>query len=370
LASDSQIDVKVFYTWSQAKDAVFDPDFGINRSWDIPLLEGYNYTFVHNISSNPGSSRFNGIVNPTLIAEIEQWKADAVLVYGWNFTSHLKAMRYFKGKIPVIFRGDSTMLDEPTVFSIKKLLRRVLLSWVYRHIDYAFYVGAANKAYYEAHGVKQNQLVYAPHAIDNNRFSADDAERNLAALQWRQKLGIGTEDVVFVFAGKLSSKKNPEILIKAFNEVSKSVGGRKLVIAGNGSLENSLKEKYAKNQDIRFIGFQNQTVMPVLYRMADVYVLPSQGPGETWGLAANEAMACKRTVIISDKCGCAFDVVQQSQNGFVFHYNNASQLADYLSLGKKEYLQLGATAGETIKAFNYQAFLQALKSINGKTTPA
>ena len=40
--------IKVFYTWSQAREKILDEDFGIERKWDIPLLEGYSYTFVQN----------------------------------------------------------------------------------------------------------------------------------------------------------------------------------------------------------------------------------------------------------------------------------------------------------------------------------
>ena len=47
--------------------------------------------------------------------------------------------------------------------------------------------------------------------------------------------------------------------------------------------------------------------MPIVYRLGDLFCLPSQGPGETWGLAINEAMACKRQVIASNKCGAAID---------------------------------------------------------------
>ncbi len=43
-----------------------------------------------------------------------------------------------------------------------------------------------------------------------------------------------------------------------------------------------------------FLDFQNQQKMPLVYRLCDIFVLPSMGPGETWGLAVNEAMACKR----------------------------------------------------------------------------
>ena len=34
--------------------------------------------------------------------------------------------------------------------------------------------------------------------------------------------------------------------------------------------------------------------------------------GETWGLAVNEALACGRPVLVSDRVGCAEDVVDES----------------------------------------------------------
>jgi glycosyltransferase involved in cell wall biosynthesis len=66
--------------------------------------------------------------------------------------------------------------------------------------------------------------------------------------------------------------------------------------------------------------------MPVVYRLGDVFVLPSAGPGETWGLSVNEAMACSRPVIVSSKCGCAADLVRD--NGFVFEAQNKDALVN------------------------------------------
>src|SRR5438067_5308801 len=102
LAERKKIEVKVFYTWSQAKEKVYDPGFGREREWDIPLLDGYEYEFVTNTSKNPGSHHFKGIKNPDLINKIEAWGATALLVFGWSFQSHLKCIRYFKNKIPVL----------------------------------------------------------------------------------------------------------------------------------------------------------------------------------------------------------------------------------------------------------------------------
>lgn len=328
LAETGKISLKVFYTWSQAKDIKYDPGFGKDIEWDIPLLEGYDYTFVTNSSKNPGSHQFNGIINPTLIKEIESWKADAVLIIGWNFYSHLKAMRYFKGKIPVYFRGDSTLLDENP--GVKKILRRLFLRWVYKHIDYAFYVGKRNKDYFIAHGLKEEQLIFAPHAIDNERFYDKDGGYKQKAFEWRRSLGIKNDNFVFLFAGKLTPKKNPAILINAIKQLNNPA--THLILVGNGILENELKKIAFNNSTIHFLDFQNQSIMPIVYRLGNVFVLPSKGPGETWGLAVNEAMDCGLPVIVSDKVGCAVDLVEQNKNGYIFKSNNEQELVKIMKL--------------------------------------
>src|SRR5277367_1352501 len=76
LAADERLDVRVFFTWSQASDGtLFDTGFGTEVKWDIPLLDGYAHQFVRNVAKRPGSDHFGGIRNPTLINEIETWRA-------------------------------------------------------------------------------------------------------------------------------------------------------------------------------------------------------------------------------------------------------------------------------------------------------
>ena len=99
LAASGRIRPKVFYTWGEAgHGSKYDPDFKREIEWNIPLLEGYDYTFVKNIAKVPGSHHFKGLINPTLNDEIMQWQPDAVLVFGWNFHSHLRCLRFFHHK--------------------------------------------------------------------------------------------------------------------------------------------------------------------------------------------------------------------------------------------------------------------------------
>ncbi len=177
-----------------------------------------------------------------------------------------------------MFRGDSHLLDEKIGF--KQLLRGITLSWIYKFIDTALHVGTNNKAYYLKHGLKENQLVFAPHAIDNERFH-DNKEKafELHSRKYRDKLGLKENDIVLAFIGKLQSKKNPELLLNAFSlHFRENVH---LLYIGNGELEQNLKMKAKQSTNIHFLDFQNQSLMPLVYRIADILILPSQ-ENETW----------------------------------------------------------------------------------------
>ena len=88
-------------------------------------------------------------------------------------------------------------------------------------------------------------------------------------------------------------------------------------------------------------------------RLADVFVLPSQGPGETWGLAINEAMACGRVVVASNKCGGAIDLIQEGLNGFIIESNKNS----FIKVIKEIYSNPGFVhSGSTISLHHIQSF--------------
>ncbi len=345
LSVRGKVDLKVFYTWPQAVKGFDDPNFKGKIQWDIPLLEGYSYELVENVSKNPSSKHWKGIDNPSLIEKVKEFNPDTILIFGWKFKSHFALMRHFKGKIPIWFRGDSTLLDYEVqsilhltthyslLTTIKQLikfkLRQTILTYVYKNIDKAFYVGTNSKDYFKAHGLKENQLVYAPHAIDNNRFIYEqDAEDK--AKKWRKELGIKPDEKVVLFAGKLEAKKNPMLLLNAIQQFNHSLlktqnSPLKLLFLGSGPLEEKLKTQGSTDPNIIFLPFQNQTMMPIVYRLADIFCLPSQGPEETWGLAVNEALASGRPILVSNKVGCAIDLVNQKV-GSEFQSNDIEDL--------------------------------------------
>lgn len=325
LARSPAIRPRIFFTWSQtAAASVADPGFGRSIAWDIPLLEGYEYEFVPNVASRPGTEHFWGLRNPSLVGAIEAWRPDAVLVFGWHAASHLGALRHFKGRTPVLFRGDSTLLDRSSRW--RMAARRVALTWVYRHIDVAVSVGSNNRDYFRWCGVPEERIAFAPHAIDTKRFSDPDGTHEAQAARWRRELAIPAAARTLVYAGKLVPKKDPMLLLEAF--LQGGAAGHHLVFVGDGVLGADLRARAAARTDVHFLPFQNQGAMPAVYRLGNVFVLPSRGPGETWGLAVNEAMASGRPVIAGSKVGGARDLIIAGVNGWTFESGNLAQLTE------------------------------------------
>lgn len=356
LTERGNITLKVFYTWERGAEK-FDVGFGKSFEWDIPLLEGYDHTFI----SNNGNMKkgFRDVKNPRLTHEIAAWKPDAVLVYGWNYRSHLRAMRHFRGKAKVMFRGDSTLLDESG--GIKGMLKKKILKWVYKPVDIALYVGAHNKRYFLEYGLKEHQLIFAPHSIDNQRFITETQAHIDYREQLLETLRIPPHAKKILFTGKLQSKKNPALLIQAVMQMNDP--DVHLVMVGDGEQEQLLKNISARHENIHFLPFQNQSMMPAVYRLGDIFCLPSQGPGETWGLALNEAMACGKAVLASDKTGGAIDLIKNGVNGYIFESNNLQDLVNKLmTMISGDYAAMGRRSQQMIEAWSFERQAEAIEA--------
>lgn len=309
------IELKVFYT--AGKHLNFDKGFNQVVDWDIPLLDGYLFEFFYNTARQQGTHHFMGIKNPDAIDRISNFAPDYLFVYGWAYFSHFKILKHFKRKIPILFRGDSTLLNKQSIF--KRLTKGIVLRYVYRHIDKALYVGVNNKSYFLKYGLKEEQLIFAPHAIDNERFS-EKTHHDIRTL-----LCIQDHEILILFAGKFDPIKNPELLLNAFKDLSFS--NVHLLFVGNGILESKLKSAAAGFKNIHFMPFQNQSTMPAVYQACDIFCLPSKS--DSWGLTINEAMAAGKAVIVSDKAGAAVDLIYPA-NGKIFKSGNIADFKEKL----------------------------------------
>lgn len=358
LSERKRIAVKVFYTWGQSSEKVFDERFGIERSWDVPLLEGYEFEFVKNNSGRPDSNRFFGIINQGLLKQLKAERFDAVLIYRWSVWSHFYLMQRLGQNPKLFFRGDSTLLNKSK--SRVSFFKKFILQFIYRNVDAAFAVGVHNKAYFLECGLKAEQIIHAPHAVDNEWFASNDEAYERTALEERKRMGINDDNIVFQYAGKFYDLKQLDVLISTFQKLKES--HYRLLLTGNGKDEQRLKLLAETDNRIIFQAFKNQSEMPWIYRMGDVFILPSKS--ETWGLSVNEAMACGRPAIVSNKCGCAPDLIIEGKTGYVFEAGDANDLLRCMKLfnSREAVAEKKYFIKEHIAHFNLQKVAEAIEN--------
>jgi glycosyltransferase involved in cell wall biosynthesis len=311
----TRLDLHVFFAHRATPAQQADAGFGVPFDWDVDLTSGYEHTFLRNVARSPGTSRFSGCDTPGLRAIFGTGSFDAVLVMGWHLKSFLQALWAAKAiRLPVMVRGDSQLATPRG--RLKKLVKTIAYPPFLRLFDAALYVGQRSKAYYEHYRYPSKRLFFSPHGVDNDWFAARATPG--ARERLRARLGIAPASRVVLFAGKLVPFKRPLDVVAACASLSGRGMPVELMVAGSGELEDTIRER-AKSVGVRarMLGFQNQTEMPAAYAAADLLVLPSNA-AETWGLVANEALACGRPVVVSDACGCAPDLASDGAAGRVF----------------------------------------------------
>lgn len=323
----SSIELRVFYLWDFGVVSRRDPNFGTAVKWDVDLLAGYDSVFIPNRSSRPGAEHFWGFNNPDLSRQMGAWRPDALLLFGYKWASHLRAIAWARRTaVPILFRGDSHLLGRGPPPSLKRFALRILFS----RFAGVLYAGQANRDYFQAFGVPADRLFFAPHSVDTSLFDLSNPAPRAAAGRIRGELGLGPSTRVVLFAGKLVAAKQPRELMRAFASLRRPDSA--LVFVGDGPEKARLEaEASGAGVAIRFLPFSNQTEMPARYLLADIFALPSRGAYETWGLAVNEAMHMGVPCLVSNRVGCQRDLVLPGETGWVFDAGTPDSLAATLS---------------------------------------
>lgn len=322
-----RIDLTVFFAHRATPADQAKAGFGVGFDWDVDLLSGYEHIFLNNVAKLPGLDRFAGCDTPEIGTRLAERRFDAVLVQGWHKKSYIQTA--FAAKrlgLPLLVRGDSH-LDTPRSF-FKKVAKSVVYPPFLRIFDVALYVGKRSYSYWRHYGYPSSRLFFSPHCVDAEWFRALATVN--ARDQLRAQLGITPETTVILFAGKLVPFKRPLDLIGAAAQMKAAGKEIALLVAGAGPLEREMLCT-ARDAGVAFhaLGFCNQSKMPGVYAAADILVLPSES--ETWGLAANEALACGRPIVLANSVGAAPDLALDKKAGRVYRVGDISALASAIS---------------------------------------
>jgi 1,2-diacylglycerol 3-alpha-glucosyltransferase len=263
---------------------------------------------------------------------VEVWRklsaanASLVLVPGYYTAPAIAAALWARlhGRRSVMM-AETTRQDHQRVWW-KELSKKWLIRLLF---DSAIAGGKPHVRYLRELGIGEGSIRRAYDVVDNE-FYRSEAERARAASN-RSQLGL-PEDY-FLFVGRLSPEKNVAGLVASFAEYRAAGGRASLVICGDGPQKAELEARASQAgiaQYVRFAGLKAGRELPPYYAHARCFVLPSTR--EPWGLVVNEAMASGLPVIVSNRCGCAEDLVEDGANGYTFDPGQPGALTQKLQL--------------------------------------
>jgi glycosyltransferase involved in cell wall biosynthesis len=115
---------------------------------------------------------------------------------------------------------------------------------------------------------------------------------------------IDKDEKIVLFLGRITMQKGPEYFLHAAKKVLDVMDNVKFVMAGSGDLMHRAIEMAAElgiGHKVLFTGFLRGDDVQKIYKMADLYVMPSVS--EPFGIAPLEAMDNDVPVIISKQSG-------------------------------------------------------------------
>jgi len=363
-AACPDIDLTVYYCSREGHEVFHDKGFARPVKWDTPLIEGYRSIFLRNYNPFGGINRgFIGLINIGLVRELAKGQYDLLFVHGWSsFSSWLAFLTAAFLGTPFVVRGESPLDQELIKRRWKISLKRATLGLVFKKMHAAMAIGTKNAGFYRYYDVPENKIRLMPYAVNNSFFMKMASCLKGRKNELRRKYGLPENKAIVNFTGKLSEKKRPLDLLRAYAAVK--APDKALIFVGDGSLSGDLRSfaEREKIMDVYFMDFINQSAISELYALSDIFVLPS-GVGETWGLVVNEAMCFGLPVIISDMVGCGSDLVKHGESGYIFRHGDIVQLTKNLEtlIGDPCLrTKMGGRSIEIIAGWSYKEDLKAI----------
>ena len=369
LAREPELDFTVYFYSRQGADEYVDADFGRAVRWDVPLLEGYRYKFLPNLRRHDRVAGFASLVNPAILAELRRERYDAVFMNGYSFLTDWFAFFAARSSgTPILYGSDASLIYDREVRRpwYIRWFKPLMLRWIFGAMSSFLASGSLSRQFYEFYGAPPERIFLFPAAVDNEHFASRGADFGERRNALRMELGIAPEDVVFVFAAKMTPVKAPLELLQAYEKATRdSVQGTALLMVGDGPLR-AEAECFARERKLKkvvFTGFANQGELPKYYAMSDVFVRPDGVYKGPWGYTVNEAMCCGLAVIVTDKIGATYDLVRHGANGLVVKFRDLDALAAamrQLAADPEGTRQMGRRSAELIRTWSYEQCVEGL----------
>jgi glycosyltransferase involved in cell wall biosynthesis len=293
---------------------------------------------------------------------LEGLRPDVLVVCGYGVTGMGVALQWARSSensVPIVMLSDSTAFDFKRKASKEFVKRRVI-----SQCASALVAGSPHRAYMRDLGMPDERIFQGYDVVDNSFFERATRQIRLAKVAGGGKIELPNK--FFLTSARFLPRKNLSNIIISYHKYVNCVPSEpfSLVILGDGYLRGKLQAQVARlelSKLVFFEGFKQYADLPRYYGLASAFILASFE--ETWGLVVNEAMASGLPVIVSERCGCAQDLVQNGVNGYTFDpYDVDSLLKLMCSVSSDDCDRhaMGCASQEIIKRFSPDIFATGL----------
>lgn len=202
--------------------------------------------------------------------------------------------------------------------TLNRLMRQIYAAaelMLSRISDGIILVSEEEKAHAQASGFCQRKLFLVPNGI----LPVRAMPRELT----RKRLGLGEDDVCIGFVGRFVPQKEPHRVIDAFGCLGSRFPFLRLVMAGDGPMEEELRhlaERHGVNERIIWLNnASGQEIMPAF----DIFVMPSLYEAFPYVLAEAAAAALP---IVATSVGGTSAIVRDRVNGFLVGHPEQEEL--------------------------------------------
>ena len=267
--------------------------------------------------------------------------------------------------VPVVMMSESTAWDEP-----RHRWKEWIKSRVIRLCSGALVGGSPHADYMVQLGMPRERIFTGYDVVDNDYFKRGTTE--VRSREGELRVVRGLPEKYFVACARFVPKKNLPRLLQAYAryrrlasspEASGSVPWD-LVILGDGEGRDALVGECSDlglQGHVHLVGARPYDELPVYYGLASAFIHASTT--EQWGLVVNEAMAGGLPVLVSNRCGCAPDLVQEGVNGYTFDPHSVEDLAQkmfLLATAPARLSTLAQASREIIAKWSPQTFAEGL----------
>jgi phosphatidylinositol alpha 1,6-mannosyltransferase len=212
-------------------------------------------------------------------------------------------------------RYETYLKHYPRLAWLERPLKRYL-RWFYGQAREVYVPSGSVRMALLADGLKDNFKPW-PRGIDTVRFSPS---RRSAA--WRQRHGIGADEVVVLHVSRLVREKRLDTLTRALGRIT---AAHRAVIVGDGP-DRGFAEQALPHAI--FTGFLSGEELAEAYASSDIFVFPSDS--ESFGNVTLEAMASGLPCVCADATGSR-SLVAAGETGYLAPAGNSSAFAGLIT---------------------------------------